>query len=138
MKRNATAYVTYGLQVRLIKAGRVFVRTANIFKRNSLWSNYYLVEKPFNKGFVASLSTVPSVLQQVREAFCVYRTLSKGLFFLSALPHYSKRFLLKYNQLNKCSTDFYSISKVLVNKNRGFYISLVILCKNTRPPPKSV
>ena len=49
---SATAYVTYGLQVRLIKAGRVIVRTAIVLSEESLWSNYYLVE-----GFFCRLSS---------------------------------------------------------------------------------
>lgn len=52
MTISATAYVTYGLQVRLIKAGRVIVRTAIVLSEESLWSNYYLVE-----GFFCRLSS---------------------------------------------------------------------------------
>ena len=81
MTISATAYVTYGLQVRLIKAGRVIVRTAIVLSEESLWSNYYLVEKTINKGLIASFTSVPSVLRQVREVFCVHRTWSKVLFF---------------------------------------------------------
>lgn len=73
--------MTYSIEGPQLLMSSSLVRTAIVLSEESLWSNYYLVEKTFNQEYFASKPSVPSVLQQVREAFCVYRTLSKGLFF---------------------------------------------------------